>query len=209
MHTLIHYVLIATPVCPQCGLKIAYSQQDIPQAIQSCGYCLQYSPPFDSLISAFAYHAPVDRLISAFKFQHQLSLAALFSHGLIQQINQRGIGNIEAILPVPLHPQRLRQRGYNQALELALPLANYFSLPLLTHAVYRQRATKTQSRLDIQQRKTNMRHAFALREPLPFSHIALVDDVVTTGSTVAELARLLKQSGVETVTVWCAARAQR
>jgi ComF family protein len=115
----------------------------------------------------------------------------------------------EVLLPVPLHPARLRERGFNQALELARPLARRFDRPLLIDAVRRIRATPPQTGTDRGARRRNIRNAFALHRPLPWRHVAIVDDVMTTGSTVAELARLLRRNGVERVQVWVAARAQR
>jgi ComF family protein len=111
------------------------------------------------------------------------------------------------LIPVPLHPVRLRERGFNQALELARPLSQRLHLPLEPHVVQRCRHTRSQSELSGSARRQNMRHAFRLIAPLPYQHVALIDDVVTTGSTLNELARTLRQSGVKTIQIWAVARA--
>lgn len=114
----------------------------------------------------------------------------------------------QALLAVPLHTGRLRQRGCNQALELAKPLARAFGLPLPVQGLHRVRATLAQSELDAGARRRNVRGAFAVSRGarLP-DHVAVVDDVMTTGSTLAECARMLKRSGVQRVDVWALARA--
>ena len=115
-----------------------------------------------------------------------------------------------AIVPVPLHTSRLRRRGYNQALELAKPLARHLHLPLLTGALARTRATGAQTDLSAIQRRRNVRGAFAAHFPdAPPAHVAVLDDVFTTGATLGECARVLKRAGVARVDVWALARAAR
>ena len=113
----------------------------------------------------------------------------------------------DAILPVPLHRRRIWNRGYNQALEIARPIARHFNLPVLSGYVLRTRHTAAQSTLLSRQRKANVRGCFKIARRLPFQRIAIVDDVVTTGSTVQELARMLVSEGVREIYVWCIARA--
>jgi ComF family protein len=113
----------------------------------------------------------------------------------------------EAILPVPLHARRLRERGFNQSIELARPASRAFGLPLVRDLVKRSRPTSPQTALDIKQRRQNLRNAFVVDGKIPYSHIAILDDVVTTGSTVNELAKVLRRSGVQTIQVWSIARA--
>lgn len=125
-------------------------------------------------------------------------------HGLLRQIPALP----QAILPVPLHHKRLQQRGFNQALELVKPMANALNIPLLKAAVIRQKYTHAQSALDYTQRQTNVADAFALTQHLPYQHIAIFDDVITTGATVAALAELLTQSGIKQVEIWSFARTQ-
>ena len=146
-------------------------------------------------------------LVAGLKFHDRLAGGRLLGELLARHLLVRGGPLPELILPIPLHPRRLRQRGFNQALELALPLGRRLGVPLDRHSCRRNRATQPQTELDLKQRRRNLRNAFALAGPLPARHIALVDDVVTTGSTSNELARLLKRAGAERVEVWAAARA--
>ena len=115
----------------------------------------------------------------------------------------------EAILPVPLHSTRLRERGFNQALELARPMAQALALPLLIHHSQRTRATVAQTSLSAKQRRKNIRGAFQVTQPLPARHIAIVDDVMTTGQTINELAKTLRKAGATHIDVWVCARAER
>lgn len=126
---------------------------------------------------------------------------------LLASVQARGGRLPDALLPVPIHPRRLRERGYNQALELARPVARTLGLPLLPHALRRLRATSPQMTLPEAARAANVRGAFAVHGPLP-AHVVLVDDVLTTGATTGELARTLKAAGCARVEVWCACRTE-
>jgi ComF family protein len=112
----------------------------------------------------------------------------------------------EIIIPVPLHPTRLKERGFNQALELAKPIARHFNIPLDTKSCKRTKATATQSTLDKKIRIKNMRGAFEIVRDIKCDHLVLIDDVVTTGTTVNELAKVIKSCGVKRVDVWALAR---
>ncbi|MBF0255921.1 MAG: ComF family protein [Gammaproteobacteria bacterium] len=183
--------------CQLCALPL--QQEGI------CGACLQQPPAFDRCISPLLYQGPVPGLITGLKFHHRLANARLLAWLMLQRLQQEEDAP-ELILPIPLHPQRLRERGYNQSLEIARPLAQQLCIGLSLHHCARSRATSAQSELPKKQRQKNLRNAFVLQKSLPAGHIALLDDVVTTGSTVNELARLLKKSGVERVDVWAVAR---
>jgi len=141
-----------------------------------------------------------------YKFQRQLSLAPIFARAMLEKI-EIAASRCEGLLPVPLHSLRLRQRGFNQALELAKPLAKTCQKPILHKSIKRKRNTETQSDLSARQRVKNLKNAFECAEPLKYKSIAIIDDVMTTGSTVNELAKVLKLNGVEYVEVWCVARA--
>ncbi len=161
------------------------------------------------LLCAFDYAAPIKQLILAGKTGKQLDklhlLAELTAHALKPAITELP----EAILPVPLHPSRLRQRGFNQSLELARPLAQQLGLPLLTSEVVRQRNTGEQKKLGAAERQHNLHQAFRVCNPLPYRHIALFDDVVTTGATCAELETLLLDHQVEKIQIWACARTKQ
>lgn len=190
--------------CSQCGIGINtdHNQIDNPQ----CGPCLTRPPSYDRVISAFAYANPIRQLVSQFKYQRQLAIGEMLSEILTAKVLESA-PSIEAILPVPLHPSRLRLRGFNQALELARPLAKELKRPLLLSQVHRQKNTLEQSSLSGKQRRSNLKQAFTISGPIPYTSIAIVDDVMTTGSTVGELSALLKRNGVNYIEVWCVARA--
>jgi len=187
--------------CSHCALPLP------PGAGVTCGPCLRRPSPVARTICALRYQTPISGLISAFKFHRDLAagaaLAKLLQHAVLNHPEAPTLP--AAILPVPLHHSRLRQRGYNQALELAKPVANALQLPLLTTAVSRERATADQIGLSALQRRRNLRAAFTVHALLP-PHIAIVDDVLTTGATVLTLAKCLRAAGVEQISVWCLAR---
>lgn len=190
--------------CSRCGLPLAHEQ-----ATNVCGACIKSPPPYLTTLSAFDYEQPVKQLISNLKFNNRIQLAKVLAHAWLQQFTGGDIDVPEAMVPVPLHRSRLQQRGYNQALELARPVARVLGIPLLTREVVRSRATLPQTDLTARQRRQNIRGSFQVCLQQPYGHVAIFDDVVTTGSTVRELAKTLKQAGVERVDVWCIARASR
>ncbi len=170
-----------------------------------CGGCLRRPPPLDGSTIPFRYAAPLDQLLLGLKFNQRLVNARLLGGLLADAVTALESPLPDCILPVPLHPERLRERGYNQALELARPVAQRLGLPLATGLVIRERSTAAQSSLDQQERRRNIRGAFTLIGQPP-DHIAVLDDVVTTGSTVNELARALRRGGTKRVEVWACAR---
>ncbi|HHM05313.1 MAG TPA: ComF family protein [Gammaproteobacteria bacterium] len=171
-----------------------------------CGRCLREPPSFDRILAPLRYQAPLDLLIRQLKFRDKLHLARVLGEVLAKE--WATAPRPDALVPVPLHAARLRERGFNQALELSRPLARHLRLPLLKRACRRVRATQTQSALPAQRRRGNVRGAFEAALPGHARHVAVVDDVVTTGHTVNEVARALKKAGAERVDVWCCARAQ-
>lgn len=185
--------------CHRCGIPLS-------DGARLCGPCNHNPPPFDSSVIPFRYGPPLDYLLQQLKFHQRLHLAPLLGGLLAEAILHQGRPLPELILPVPLHPTRLRERGYNQALELARPVARQLALPVDWHGVARQRQTQAQTSLQGRERRKNLRNAFVVQHELP-RHVALVDDVVTTGATVSELATTLKRSGVERVEIWAIARA--
>ncbi len=186
------------PACTSCALPI-------PDGTGICGQCLRHPPAFVRTQAAFVYDFPLDRLIHAFKYHHQFSLLDTLTAPLAETLRQRNLP--DAILPMPLHSQRLRERGYNQALLLAQGLAQALHLPLLAQACQRTRATAEQAQLSRQQRQDNLRQAFACNARVKGLHIALVDDVMTSGSSAEHLAQALLQAGARSVECWVAARA--
>ena len=183
----------------------------MPQPVAACGRCLQKPPPLDRVHAAFRYGFPVDRLEQRFKFHHDLAAGRELSDAMRPMlVDALAKGERpQAIIAVPLHPKRLRRRGYNQSLELARPLSKAFAIPLLHDILHRIRDIAPQSGLGAQARLRNPRGAFAVGGGALPPHIALVDDVMTTGATLYECARTLKRAGVQRVDAWVAARVPR
>lgn len=148
-------------------------------------------------------------MITDLKYRQKLVNAKLLSSLLIRHIRQRHIPKPQALLPVPLHTQRIRERGFNQALELARPLAKYWDIPILKDAVIRHKNTPTQTGLSARGRQKNLRGAFEVNTIDDYHHVAIVDDVVTTGATSRELAILLGSTGIGRIDVIAVARAQK
>ena len=174
-----------------------------------CGSCLARPPAFDHVVSAYAYRYPIDHLIKNLKYRQQLVVTRALAQGLVQRIRQEGETLPDCLLPVPLHPLRLVRRGYNQAEEIARVVGRELGVAVAGNLVRRQRYTREQSRLLLSARRRNLRHAFALRRSPQCRHIAIVDDVLTSGATAGELARLLRRAGVERIDVWVLARTQQ
>jgi ComF family protein len=189
--------------CPRCALPL-----EAPAPL--CGECLQHEPPFASACVPFVYASPLDQLETRFKFGRNLAAGRVLSELWIAAVREAPPPIPEALIPVPLHGDRLRERGYNQALELARPLARESGIALRADILLRARATAAQSNLDAAARRRNLRGAFAVvpGSPLP-AHIALFDDVMTTGTTLRECALTLRRAGVARVDVWAVARAPK
>jgi ComF family protein len=190
--------------CARCALPLpATSSSDI-----ICGECLRQPPPFDRILAIWRYQSPVDRLITMLKFNHQLVYARLLGELLAEQLQRYYQNHVlpECIIPVPLHKQRLRERGFNQALEIARPIAKQLRVAIDRKSCARTRATEAQTALPANQRRRNVKGAFAITGTLRAKHVAVLDDVITTGHTVTELSHALRDHGVEHIDIWCCAR---
>jgi ComF family protein len=168
-------------------------------------------PAFDATIAATDYVPPFDQLVLALKFGNQLALAALFARMLRDALLQTSQSALPDVLcAMPLSPQRLAERGFNQALEVAKPLARALGIPLAPTLVARVRDTRAQAMLRTEERQRNVRNVFALspqaQQHLQGRHIGVVDDVITTGATLNELAAVLKRHGAARVTNFVFAR---
>jgi ComF family protein len=171
-----------------------------------CGFCLKKPPLYQQTLALWHYQPPLAQLLVALKFQGKLIYGHILGELLAEVVAQRyPTGLPELIIPVPLHPQRLKERGYNQALELAKPLKK-LGIKIAPRVCLRIKATEPQMKLPAKLRKTNLKNAFALAAPITAQHVAIVDDVVTTGHTVAELCKVLRKAGVQRIDVWCCAR---
>lgn len=185
------------PACLRCALPLP--------AAGTCGACLQHPPPLAETHAVFDYAFPLDRLLPRLKFHRDFACARVLAQSMADRCAK--LARPDALLPLPLHRARLRRRGYDQALELARPLARALAVPLLDGAMTRSKPTSAQSRLDAGARKRNVRGAFRVttREPLP-AHVVLIDDVMTTGATLHAAARALLAAGVGRVDAWVCAR---
>lgn len=177
-----------------------------------CAECAQTPPPFDVTHTGLDFNAAARHLVHQLKFARQPWVLPALLLPLVAQIERAYPAPRcdwpEALIPMPIHPQRRQVRGFNQARLIADQLGKTFALPVMGRAVVRVKASAPQSGLDALARRHNLREAFAVRQSLP-AHVAIIDDVMTTGSSVAALARVLKAAGVRRVTVWVLARTPR
>lgn len=173
-----------------------------------CGKCIAEPPHFDRTISAFRYAYPLDRLVQAYKFRAHLSLLPLFADALIHAIQQHDSQPLpDLVLPLPLAPKRLAERGFNQSAVLAEKIASRLAVKFESRGMLRLRETPPQSGLNREARLKNVRGAFDCAKPLAGMRVAIVDDVMTTGATLSEAARALKRAGAKEVSAWVIARA--
>lgn len=170
-----------------------------------CGQCQARPPRHDTATAALRYAAPVAQWVQQLKFHRALAHARLMGELLARRLP--ALPAVDAIVPVPLHTGRLRMRGFNQALEIARPLAKRYDLPLVNDALLRTRATAAQTELPRARRRANVRKAFTARDMVKGLRIAVVDDVMTTGSTLDDAAAALKRAGASEVHAWVVARA--
>ncbi len=188
--------------CLRCALPLA---EDIKNEVL-CGACIRKAPAFDYAHSLFRYEGDIIRLVHQLKFGEKIGFSRSIGEMLLMQLLKIG-EKPDCILPVSLHKSRLRQRGFNQSIEISRVLAKNLLIPIERAAVVRQRSTEAQSGLNAKQRQKNIKGAFSVVAALNYKHVLIVDDVMTTGATVNELAKVLKKNKVERVGVLSIARA--
>jgi ComF family protein len=208
----------ATPICIGCEADLPWLGDHcqtcalpLPAAGLTCGQCLQHPPAFEQVIAPWTYGFPIDSLITRFKHNAKWPFGRLLGELLAQSLHHRfdeALERPDALLPVPLASKRLRQRGFNQAAMLARWLSASLDIPCDDQSLKRIQDTSAQQDLNADARKKNLRNAFALVADAPIKgrHLALVDDVLTTGATAQALARLLMDAGAARVDVYCLAR---
>ncbi|MGH8311647.1 MAG: double zinc ribbon domain-containing protein [Gammaproteobacteria bacterium] len=208
----------ARELCAACGRDLSWNRHACPRCaapttVESgtalCGQCLKSPPPWDSAASPLLYAWPLDQLLQRFKFNNDLATGRLLGELLADFLAAGHTAKPELLIPVPLHVERLRERGFNQALELARPVSRRLHLTIAHDLCVRVKHTQVQSKLDAAERHRNLRDAFVVRRSLQGANVAVLDDVVTTGATVTALSKTLHQAGAATVQVWSLARAAR
>ena len=188
-------------VCKSCSRPLA-------QAAEICASCLAQPPAWTRLAAPLHYHAPVDWLVQRFKFDGRMNCGRLLASLMAEQMGVEK-ERPDLLIPVPLHDARLRERGFNQAEFLARCLGARLGIPVAGDALARIRDTAAQSGLPTESRESNVRRAFEINRVPDVTHVALVDDVFTTGHTATECVRVLRRAGVSRIQVWVAARTLR
>ncbi|MEM1080184.1 MAG: ComF family protein [Pseudomonadota bacterium] len=186
--------------CRRCALAL-------PQAADHCGRCLSPRPAYDYAVAAWRYQPPLTGLVQRYKFSADLAAGRMLAALLAQQLcDLHTDQQPDLLIPVPLHWTRHWRRGFNQSERLVQDLTQWLDIPW-QRALHRTRATQNQSALLASQRSANVRGAFTMQQPIDAKHVVLVDDVMTTGATLNECAKVLKSAGVDRVGIWVLARA--
>ena len=185
--------------CPCCGGPAAVATE--------CARCFPQAPAFDSCLSGCTYRYPADQMIKRLKYLARLDLAHALARPLLETVRRDMAVVPDCLVPTPMHRARLRRRGFNQAREIARVLSQRVSVPVDDRLLCRYKPTAFQYELRPEQRKKNVKDAFSLIKSMSYKNIAVVDDILTTGATADEIARLLKRHGARHVQVWCLARA--
>ncbi len=192
---------LARERCPRCALPMPGSV--------TCGRCASDPPAFDATVAAFAYAFPADVLVQGLKFRGELALARLVADALLAELALAppAATRADLIVPVPLHAHRLRERGYNQSMEIARAIGGRLGVPVVADLCERVRDTPAQPGLPWKERRDNVRGAFSCTRPLDGKTVAVVDDVMTTGATLVEVAATLRKFGARRVVNWVVTRA--
>lgn len=194
---------IIKTACTSCNLPLPFTGV--------CGQCIQAPPIFYKAIAPYQYKFPIDSLITQFKYQSKWSMGRLLADLLIEQLElnyAQGLAKPDYLIYVPQTKKRLKKRGFNQAEMLSTWLAKKLNLPIYHQLITRVKDTPPQQGLTAKERTKNLKHAFNINSKLNVkdSHIAIVDDVLTTGSTVNTIAQLLLEQGAKRVDVYAIAR---
>lgn len=184
--------------CSVCGQQFN-AQSD------TCGQCISNPPEFESCFCAFTYQNPIRELIQSFKYKQQPALATLLGRLLYQEIYDQQLELPDALIPVPMHFSRLGERGYNQAQLLATEVGKLSNIKVDNHLIKKTTITPTQASLSRKQRIRSIKGSFVATQNTPYSNVAIIDDVVTTGATISEITKILKEKGVDSIQVWAIA----
>lgn len=196
----------AHSACHVCGMGLGEITGEL-----TCGQCLQKPPPYEATFALFEYKVPINNLLLELKFNQKLINARILGELMAEKIinvwyKTRSLPNI--IIPIPLHAKRLTERGYNQAIEIARPIAKLCQIPLHVSTCHRIKPTAPQAILSAKERENNIKDAFISDISWNNFSIAVIDDVMTTGNTMREFCQLLKHKGAKRIDIWCCARSQ-
>lgn len=186
--------LAPNPSCQQCGLAI---QGEI------CGSCLKHPPHYEKTTALFAYTYPTNAILQHYKYNNAIYLSQTFGSLLAEEMLH---SEIDTIIPMPLHPSRLQERGFNQSLEMAKVIAKQTAIPLDATSCRKTKNTPPQASLPLKERLKNMKGVFSCEQSFTGQHVALVDDVMTTGTSLNELAKTVKRAGAIKISCYVLAR---
>jgi len=181
--------------CQQCGQCLAANHD-------FCGRCIESPPAYDACFCPFEYQPPISDQIQHFKYHQKPELAKSLAQLMAVEINNHQIERPDILIPVPLHISRLRERGYNQSQLLSKSLGQLLDIPSDHQLIEKNKKTPPQAQLSLKERTKNIKRCFKIKKTFPMKTVAIVDDVVTTGTTVNEIAKILKKNGVDYVQVW-------
>lgn len=186
--------------CLRCSIPLSQGQT-------LCGRCFSKTPPYERCVALYRYVPPIDQLIIDFKYNRKLLIGKILAYLLAMHLQSLYQDDApELLIPVPLHPKRLRDRGFNQALEIAVVVSDHCRIPIDNRCCRRVKNTDAQRNLSARQRQININKAFTIDREITARRVAIVDDVVTTGATVTELSKELLKHGAQEVHVWAVAR---
>ncbi|WP_256207433.1 ComF family protein [Nitrosomonas marina] len=191
-------------VCKICAKTLITGTTNI------CGSCLASPPAYSTTIAALIYTFPADMLVHALKYRQQLAIAPVLAELLLETIrHQQSTDQPDLVIPMPLHPKRLQERGFNQAIEIGRHLSQQLRIQFCHDSCKRIKNTLPQAELPWKMRRDNVKKAFICNQNLSGMHVAIVDDVMTTGATLNELANQLRKQGACRITNWIVTRAQK
>ena len=192
--------------CARCAERLPTPRNNAFNLEALCGRCQNQPPAFERCQAMLSYQAPADHLLQGLKFNGRLEMARVLGELMANWLGEIIDSQPDVLIPMPLHSDRLRERGFNQAVELARPIARRLGLPMELHNCVRNKTTAPQSDLSRKERIKNVKGAFEVVKPVS-GHVVIIDDVMTTGSTAHEFAKTLLQAGASSIDVWVCARA--
>jgi ComF family protein len=181
--------------CGRCG-------QNTSSDTEFCGHCIYTQPSYDNCFCPFKYESSIKQLICELKYRERPELAKTAASLLHNELIAYDFNRPDALISVPMHINRLRERGYNHSSLIAQQLSKLLKIPVLKGALIKSRETYPQAQQSLKQRKKNLRGSFEFKKKIQAKNVAIIDDVLTTGATAEEIAKILKKNGVDYVQIW-------